>query len=161
MKIDIRNHITENDPNIIYDIVKDTGFFSEEEALMAKEVVLTALLKPEEYFFFIAESEGKPIGYACYGNVHCSKVSYELYWISVLREFQRHGLGKVLIEAVENAVRQLGGRKLFVCTSGTKLYSSTRNFYEAGGYIKAAVLKDYYNTGDDEVIYEKNLWEQT
>jgi GNAT superfamily N-acetyltransferase len=158
MKIDIRNYLTENDPDNIYDIIKDTGFFSEEEALMAKDLATTTLLKPKEYLFFIAESEGRPVGYACYGNVHCSKVSYELYWISVLREFQRHGMGKTLVETVENAVKQLGGRKLFVCTSGTELYGSTRSFYENNGYIKAAVLKDYFNTGDDEVIYEKNLW---
>jgi ribosomal protein S18 acetylase RimI-like enzyme len=157
MRIDIRDRVTEKDPSVIYDIVRDTGFFNDAEALMAKELADATLAKPDEYLFFIAECEEKPVGYACSGNIPCSDGSYEIYWIAVLREFQRLGVGKLLIETVEAAVKRRGGRKIFISTSGTPRYEPTRTFYEKSGYTKAAVLKDYFAPGDDEVVYEKVL----
>jgi ribosomal protein S18 acetylase RimI-like enzyme len=157
MRIAIRDYITENDPDNIYRIVKDTGFFNEDELIMAKELALTALSKPDEYLFFVAEDGEKPVGYACYGNIPCSKGSYELYWIAVLRDYQHCGIGKALIKAVETAVQESGGRKIFVSTSGTDKYLPTRTFYENCSYTQAAVLKDYFALGDHEVIYEKVL----
>ncbi|MDR2400040.1 MAG: GNAT family N-acetyltransferase [Deferribacteraceae bacterium] len=157
MRITLRDYLSEKDPENIYLIVKDTGFFKEEEAVMAKELALSELSKPGEYLFFVAEYGDKSVGYACYGNIPCSLGGYELYWIAVIREFQHHGTGKILLAAVEKAVRELGGRKIFVGTSGTDKYTPTRAFYEKNAYMKCAVLEDYFDLGDDEVIYEKVL----
>ncbi|MDR2105200.1 MAG: GNAT family N-acetyltransferase [Deferribacteraceae bacterium] len=157
MRIAIRDYITEKDPDIIYQIVKDTGYFSEDELIMARELAISALAKPGEYLFFVAEDNLKAAGYACYGKIPCSIGSFELYWIAVLKGYQHNGIGRALINSVESAVRSCGGKKLFVSTSSTDRYAPTRAFYEDCAYTQAAVLKDYFAPGDHEVIYEKPL----
>ena len=35
------------------------------------------------------------VGYACYGPIACTVASYDLYWIAVDPQFQRHGIGQI------------------------------------------------------------------
>jgi predicted N-acetyltransferase YhbS len=70
----------------------------------------------------------------------------------------RHGLGigTALIVEME---RQLSGvgRLVVVETAGRPDYRATREFYQARGYRKAAVIPDFYAPGDDQVVYMKAL----
>ncbi len=67
------------------------------------------------------------------------------------------GLGRELLQRSEQAIARAGGRRIYVETSSRELYGSTRGFYEACGYGKAALLEDFYAPGDDKVIYLKVL----
>ena len=42
-------------------------------------------------------------------------------------------------------------------TSSRDDYSQTRNFYTACGYREAARVPDFYDAGDDRVIYVKQF----
>jgi ribosomal protein S18 acetylase RimI-like enzyme len=83
--------------------------------------------------------------------------TYDLYWIAVDRNGRRGGVGRGLLSATEAAVKQLGGRLLFVETSGLPKYAPTRAFYLGTGYTEEAIIKDFYAPGDDLVIYTKHL----
>ncbi|MDR2870582.1 MAG: GNAT family N-acetyltransferase [Deferribacteraceae bacterium] len=161
LAISFRSHLLPTDPAAIYAIVCDTGFFREEEAIIARELAEETLANPSEYEFIFAQPAGleddDPVAYICYAEIPGTVGSYELYWIAVLKRFQRQGLGKQLIQAAEADIKARGGRLVYISTSGTELYSGTRIAYERAGYSQAAVLKDFYLPGDDQVIYVKKL----
>ena len=140
-------------------LVSTTGFFSEDEATIAGELVAETLSKGEAagYYFIFAENRGKLIGYCCFGPFPLTQESFDLYWIAVLPGHQASGLGRHLMEAAETAVRELGGKQVYADTSSRPQYLLTRTFYAALGYRQAACLPDFYAPGDGKVIYCKAL----
>jgi ribosomal protein S18 acetylase RimI-like enzyme len=105
------------------------------------------------YNFLVAREAGKVVGYACYGERSLTEGTYDLFWIAVDPSARRLGVGKALLRASEAAVVARGGRLLVLETSGLETYESTRKFYEAAGYEREAVIRDFYKPGDDLVIY--------
>ena len=65
--------------------------------------------------------------------------------------------GSVLLKAIEEDVRNEGGKILWIETSGRPLYASTEAFYIRNGYDLHASLKDFYGDGDPKQIYSKIL----
>jgi len=65
------------------------------------------------------------------------------------------GTGRELMRQSERDIAALGGRLVIVETSGREKYAPTRAFYESIGYLKEAVLRNFYSPGDDLVIYTK------
>ncbi len=96
-------------------------------------------------------------GYACYGPIPCTKSAFDLYWIAVDPRYQRHGLGRLLVSAVEERIKKSGGDRIYIDTSGRPDYAPTRAFYERNSFHRAACLPDFYAPGDDRVIYSKYL----
>jgi len=109
--------------------------------------------REEGYYFLVARENGQVLGYSCYGERALTQGTYDLFWLAVDPSARRLGLGKALIRASEAAVRTRGGRLLVLETSGLANYEPTRKFYEAAGYEKEAVIRDFYRAGDDLVIY--------
>lgn len=138
-------------------IVESTGFFHADEIDIAAELVQERLAKGLEsgYFFLFADWDGLPIGYSCYGPIAATACSYDLYWIAVHHEFRGKGIGKVILKRSEEAIAGLGGRRIYIETSSTEHYQSTRAFYLKCGYTQEAVLEDFYRPGDSKVIYCK------
>lgn len=157
MDIRYRTSLWPSDPDTIYDIVTDTGFFREDEMIIARELAEETLENPEEYLFIFAEIDGRTVGYACYAEIPGTVGSYDFYWMAVYKELQGQGIGKSLMRELEKDVKARGGRQVYISTSGSPMYAGTRALYDKTGYTKAAVLKDYYTPGDDEVIYVKVL----
>ncbi len=141
----------------IREIVSSTGFFSDEEVGIAVELVEERLTKGEAsgYFFLFAELDGRTIGYSCFGPIPATKLSYDLYWIAVHKEFQKFGLGKILLSESEKEINSLGGKRIYVETSGKEQYVSTRKFYLACSYKEEAVLEDFYAPDDAKYLYLK------
>jgi D-alanine-D-alanine ligase len=139
-------------------LVRCTGFFSDEEAGIAVELVDEALAKGEDgsgYHFLFAMSGDRVAGYACFGPIPGTTSSFDLYWIVVDPDRQQSGIGRFLGDAVEAQVAGRGGRRLYVDTSSRPQYEPTRAFYRALGYRQAALLEEFYGPGDGKVIYEK------
>ena len=107
------------------------------------------------YHFVFAESYDAVAGYACYGPIACTVGSFDLYWIAVDPRFQRHGIGRQLMAAVESRVADAGGQRIYIDTSGKPQYAPTRAFYERSGFHCDARLADFYAPGDDKLIYVK------
>lgn len=97
------------------------------------------------------------LGYACYGPRSLTSGTFDLYWIAVDSTVRRGGVGRRLLAACEQAVKNLGGRLLVLETSGMPTYVPTRNFYLSTGYTLEATIKDFYSQGDDLVIFTKHL----
>ncbi len=94
----------------------------------------------------------------CAPATYASGVS-DLLMLAVVPARQRNGLGRDLVARAENELRRRDYRLMFVETSGLPNYSGARDFYAAYGFTRSAVLTDYYDDGDDNVIFVKDLRE--
>ena len=63
------------------------------------------------------------------------------------------GYGREIVGFVVEEVRKMGGKLLVIETSSQESYGTTRRFYEKIGCTLAATLPDYYDEGDDKLIY--------
>lgn len=151
---------TETDGPQIQDITARAGVFSDEEIDSVRVMWSEYLALGSEgsgYNFIVSRDEDQVFGYAIYGYRDLTDGVYDLYWIAVDPNARRRSVGRELITACENAVREDGGRMLIAETSGTAHYEPTRKFYFGMGYHDEAVIKDFYSTGDDLVIFVKRV----
>lgn len=157
--ITLRDTLEPRDRDAVRAIVESTGFFRPDEVAIAVELVDECLSRGPSsgYHFVFAERDGAVAGYACYGPIACTSASYDLYWIAVDPQFQRHGIGRVLLADVETRITAAGGERVYIDTSGRPQYAPTRAFYERNGFRCEARLADFYAPGDDRLIYVKVL----
>lgn len=155
--------LVSDDVKTLCNMTAQTGFFSKEEVLIVDELALASISEGEKsgyHFLLVLPENGDrmhPLGFACYGPVPGSIGSWDLYWIVVDRTAQGQGYGKRIITEVESRIRVADGRKIFLETSSREQYSSTRCFYESSGYKLESRLLDYYDIGEDCVIFTKEL----
>ncbi len=83
--------------------------------------------------------------------------TYNLYAIGVHASKQGQGIGKKMMQYIEDMLIAKNQRVLIVDTSGTETFTPTRKFYEDIGYTKEAVIRDFWAEGDDKVTYYKKL----
>jgi len=148
-----------SDMDRVREIVVSSGFFSEAEIEVAVELVQERLNKGVEsgYYFLFAEQDQKVAGYSCFGPIPCTVESYDIYWIAVQQELRRSGLGVKILKNVEERIRQMGGKRIYVETSSRQQYRPTRSFYSRCGYRREATLENFYSSGDHKVIYLRVL----
>jgi ribosomal protein S18 acetylase RimI-like enzyme len=159
MEIKIRKTVSE-DRQAIKTMLVDTNIFNQEEIDCALELIDTYLNNPsqKDYLIVSAINEDNEIaGYACYGKAPLTNGTYDLYWIAVKPEYQRHGIGKTLLNHVEEEIERLSGRLLLAETSSRAVYEKTRQFYINNCFSEEARVKDFYSRGDDKIIYRKEI----
>jgi GNAT superfamily N-acetyltransferase len=152
--------IKSEDRKNIEEILRSSGFFYEFEIETALEIADETLEKGNErsgYYWLRATDEDGVIAFANYGKNAFSTHSWDLYWIAVHQNSRNKKLGTVMLKAIEDDVREQGGKILWIETSGRPLYASTEGFYRKNGYQLAASLKDFYGPGDPKQIYSKVL----
>ena len=148
-----------SDMERVREIVVSSGFFSEAEIEVAVELVQERLNKGVEsgYYFLFAEQDQKVVGYSCFGPIPCTVESYDIYWIAVQQELRRSGLGVAILKNVEERIREMGGKRIYVETSSRQQYKPSRSFYTRCGYRREATLENFYSSGDHKVIYLRVL----
>lgn len=157
--LSLRYDVRDADIGRVREIVESTGFFHSKEVDVAVELVEERLRRGDEsgYFFAFAERNGTAVAYVCYGPIPCTASSFDVYWIAVHRDEQKHGIGKWLMALTEDLIRQKNGRRVYVETSGRPDYLPTRRFYDRCGYTPVAELPEFYGDGDSKVICLKVL----
>lgn len=156
----ITHGICKDDLQDVMDITKSSGFFSDEEVLLADEVARDAVDRGEHmsgYSFIFCSVNGQKAGYATYGKIPCTDERYRIYWLAVDEALRGKGLGSVLLKEAEEMIKKAGGKRIYLETSMREQYVPTRNFYRKSGYIAEAKLNKYFSDDDGMVIYVKIL----
>lgn len=86
---------------------------------------------------------------------------WNLYLIAVDPSRQGEGRGTAMLKYVEAELATRGERLLLIETSGLGRFEQTRAFYRTNGYDEEARIRDYYDVGDDKVIFRKALTSPT
>ena len=148
-----------DDRTALLQLLRRTGAFSDDEVAVALELIdIGERPEPDGYRFLVAEVEdGRVAGYACWGLTPLTDGVYDLYWIAVEAQLHGRGIGRAILDAVEQRVRAGGGRMVLIETASKPEYAATRAFYAATGYVEVARVPDFYRVGDDKIIYGKTL----
>ena len=152
--------LTKQDRQPVLEVIHSTGIFTQEEELVAMEVIDVCLTKngQRDYVIVVIENEqGAIAGYICYGPTPMAEGVVDLYWMAVHPGKHRQGYGKALIQWLEKAVQEKKWRLIVIETSSRDKYATTRNFYQRLGYVENARIRDFYRPGDDLLIYCKYL----
>jgi len=158
-KITFRTKVFEDDKENIREILHSSGFFYDFEIDVAIELAQEYLeYGPEsDYYFLFADIDGRTVGYTCFGPIACTKHSFDLYWIGVHEDTRGSGLGKILMKESEKIIKDLGGKGVYIETSSREKYIPTQRFYDSCGCDLIAQIKDFYDEGDDKLIYKRSL----
>ena len=110
-----------------------------------------------EDIWITKEIDGVPVAVAYFAPEKLTNGTYNLYLIAIHNAYQGKGIGKQIMGYVEKYLKELGKRILIVETSGLPQFEMTRDFYIQCGYNKEAVIRDFYNEGEDKIVYWKKL----
>jgi ribosomal protein S18 acetylase RimI-like enzyme len=151
--------VISQDKSAVMKILKNTPEFTPAEVVLADEVIDSYLFNPvaSGYYILVAETDSSIAGYVCYGPTPITESTWDLYWIAVDHNIQGQGIGRQLMEAAEENIKQAGGHLVLVETSSKPGYEKTNLFYQRLGYKLTARIIDFYAVGDDQMIYEKRF----
>ncbi len=158
-QVQLRKEVRKDDLSRVETIVRSTGFFREDEVVVAVELVEERLRKGAEsgYEFIFAEVNGETVAYSCFGLIPCTLHSFDLYWIATHKDHMNRGIGRELLKESESAIYLMGGHAIYVETSSRELYEPTRAFYENNEYFIKSHYENFYDEDDDKIVYVKYL----
>jgi ribosomal protein S18 acetylase RimI-like enzyme len=103
------------------------------------------------------ELDSAPVVIAYCAPERLTSGTYNLYLIAVLKDHQGKGLGATIMQYIEQLLKKQGQRVLLVEISGLPEFESTRRFYDKYNYQRAAVIREFYQEGEDKIIFWKKL----
>ena len=125
---------------------------------MLDDMISDYLNNPETEEIWFTETENdKPISIGYCAPEKLTEGTYNLYAIGVRKDIQSSGTGRRMMSFIENYLKENGQRILIVDTSGTDEFKLAREFYDKLVYNKEAVIRDFWQEGDDKVVYWKKL----
>jgi predicted N-acetyltransferase YhbS len=156
MSLDI-HPATMDDRAGLYELLGRIDAFTADEKIVAAELIDAGIAGSVDYDVRVACSEGRVVGYICFGPTPMTEGTYDLYWIATDPQVRGQGVGVALVGAMERELRGKGGRVVRVETSATEAYGATRRFYAATQYVEECRFRDFYRPGDDLVTLAKRL----
>ncbi len=140
-------------------LLRATAVFREDEIAVALEVLDSYFARPGQDYTAVGAFTpgGELLGYFVVGPTPCTLGTWDLYWIAVSPGTQGKGVGTILLKEAEGRLTRSNARQLIIETSSRPPYDPTRAFYLKRGYREVARVPDFYEAGDDRVIYAKNL----
>ncbi len=155
----IRSMVAADRPAVA-ELIRSVGNFNQAEVECALELVDIYLGDKDQrdYRIVVAEdSSAKVRAYACWGSIPLTKGAHDLYWIATHPDFHGKGMGRALMAYVENKVQEERGRLLVVETSSKESYRKTIGFYRRQGYEEVSRVQDFYDVGDDKLVFVKRF----
>jgi GNAT superfamily N-acetyltransferase len=157
---EISYEIAPGDRPVLETILASSGYFYDFEIEVALSLADETFENGQEksgYYWLRLLEDGKVIGFANFGPNPSSVHSYDLYWMAVLEEYRKKHYGSLMLKKSEERIKELGGKIVWIETSGRPLYEPTRHFYTKNGYELEATLRDFYGPGDAKLVYRKEI----
>lgn len=155
--------LTPEDRPRIDALLSHVSAFTGDERDVALELVDHAISRPEtdDYRFLLAtpgvSTDDPLLGYLCYGRTPMTCSTYDLYWVATSPDHARKGVARTLVHAMEREIARDGGGLVRVETGSREGHGAAVRFYDALGFIRSAVLEDFYAPGDDLLIFTRKV----
>jgi ribosomal protein S18 acetylase RimI-like enzyme len=107
------------------------------------------------WFTYIDNNSPVAIGYCVHEKL--TSGTYNLLAIGVAESYQRKGVAIEMMNYIEQLLRQQNGRILIVETSSDSAQFGARKLYEKIGYKQETVIRDFWNDGEDKIVFWKKL----
>ena len=122
------------------------------------EMISDYMNNPEsEEIWFTYFQEDQIIGLGYCTSEKLTDGTYNLLAIAVRKDIQGKGIGRKMMDYIEQLLKKKSKRVLIVETSSDSQYKLTREFYEKLNYRKEATIQDFWKDGEDKIIYWKKL----
>lgn len=143
----------------IMQILHNTPEFKPSEIAVAEEVIDEYLRRGASsgYNVIVAEVGPSIAGYICFGQTPLTKSTWDIYWLVTSPDFRQKGIGKTLLKAAERRIKRAGGKLIIVETSSKPEYEKARTLYRFQGYQLICQIADFYEAGDDKLVFAKRL----
>ena len=150
----IRNTIRD-DINGLKEVLDSSELFPSE---FLDDMIFEYLNNPEsEEIWFTSLQENKIVGLGYCTPEKLTEGTYNLLAIAVRKEIQGKGVGRKMMDYIEQLLKERTKRVLIAETSSDSQYTLTREFYEKLNYRKEATIQDFWKEGEDKIIYWKKL----
>lgn len=151
--------ITPDDTAGVVALAVTAELFSSEEVGIVRQMMADyfAVKAADGHACLVDDRDGRLVAVAYYEPLTATDRTWELTMIGVDRDHHRQGLGARLLHAVQDDLQARGQRLLLVETSATPAFDRARDFYLACGYDQEARVRDYYEDGDDMILFRRAL----
>lgn len=147
--------VTKSDVSALKQILDTLELFPSE---MLDDMIFAYLNNPQsEDIWFTATENKQPISIGYCAPEKLTEGTYNLLAIGVKDDVQSKGIGSKMMDFIENHLKINDNRILIIETSSSDNFNSTRKFYEKLGYIEEAIIRDFWDEGDDKIIFWKKL----
>lgn len=135
-------------------IIDGCGLFP---AALLDGMVAGYLSDTETADMWLVHDDGVVAGIAYCAPERMTQGTWNLLLIAVEPGRQGSGIGTAIMRHVERDLTARGHHLLLVETSALPAFERTRRFYCGMGYAEEARLRDYYQVGEDKVVFRKAL----
>lgn len=116
----------------------------------------------KDFWLTYAEEKAVAMPTASYAIAFCApekmtEGTWNVYLIAVHPDYQRQGIGMAMMGYIEQMLASRGERLLLVETSGLESFAGTRAFYQKCGYEQEAQIREFYQAGEDKIVFRKLL----
>ena len=126
---------------------------------MLESMMADYFTNPQSRDCWLTDEDTGPVGVAYYAPERLTDGTWNLYLIAIQADQQGQGRGAALMRYVEADLQARSERLLLVETSGLPSYDYQRAFYRRCGYTEEARIRDFYQAGEDKVVFWKALTE--
>ncbi|MEL6495512.1 MAG: GNAT family N-acetyltransferase [Cyanobacteria bacterium J06623_7] len=99
----------------------------------------------------------EPVAIAYCAPEKMTEGTWNLYLIAVHPDYQNQGYGQAMMHHIEQLLAERQERILLVETSGLDSFEQTRSFYRRCGYEEEARIREFYQAGEDKIVFRKCL----
>ncbi|CAB9506485.1 Acetyltransferase (GNAT) family [Seminavis robusta] len=150
----IRN-VEKSDIEHLKTVIDTSDLFPSE---MLDEMIAGYFKGEESCIWLTGDDSEKPRAVAYCAPEKMTEGTWNLYLIAVHDSLQGTGIGTKIIEHLEEKlVSEKEARILLVETSGSSEFEKTRKFYENRGFVEEARIREYYQAGEDKIVFWKKL----
>jgi ribosomal protein S18 acetylase RimI-like enzyme len=153
--MDSIREIKPNDLKRLKEVIDSTGLFPSE---LLDDMTNDFFTNQDTSDIWLTkEVDNIPVAVVYFAPERMTEGTFNLYLIAIDQKFQGKGIGSEMMRYVENLLREKGNRILIVETSSLPEFELTRKFYDNLGYAREAVIREFYQEGEDKIVFWKKL----
>ena len=146
--------ITPQDLPALKAVIKTNDLFPSQ---MLDEMMSDYFNNSDSKDIWFTYEQDEPVAIAYCAPEKMTEGTWNLYLIAVHPEHQGKGYGTSMMNYIERLLADRGERILLVETSGLDSFKKTRSFYRHCGYEEEARIREFYQTGEDKIVFRKSL----
>ena len=154
-KMNVIREIQPKDLKRLKEVIDSTGLFP--SALLDDMTNDFFTNQDTSEIWLTKEVDNIPVAVVYCAPERMTEGTFNLYLIAIDQKFQGKGIGSEMMTYVENLLHEKGNRILIVETSSLPEFELTRKFYDNLGYSREAVIREFYQEGEDKVVFWKKL----
>ena len=141
------------------DVALSTGVFNNIDLEGLISILINYYEQPDvDYSILKKIKEKNLIGFIIYGRAPLTEFGWEIYWLAVHKSHQKNGMGKELVENVQNIISKTQNKFIFrIETSSDQKYNGTRQVYNKLGFIESGHIPHFFDKNNDLIILSKSI----